>query len=161
VSSFLNCAISVVWSLVVVVAVSPGVLAAILPLSLSYYYIQVWVGGGGSPHSCAGGVPLARGWHPAQQHLVYREGSFSGCCWLQRACLCPPGCPLPPDPLHPLLPRDQAPGQPGPQPHFRVRMQSPVQPCFVLWGSCRASLGAAAVLCRELSGAFVLACGLN
>ncbi|PSC76242.1 multidrug resistance-associated 1 isoform X1 [Micractinium conductrix] len=40
VSSFLNCAVSVVWSLVVVVAVSPGILAAILPLSVSYYFIQ-------------------------------------------------------------------------------------------------------------------------
>ncbi|KAL4446696.1 hypothetical protein ABPG77_007940 [Micractinium sp. CCAP 211/92] len=40
VSSFLNCAISVLWSLIVVVAVSPGILAAILPLTLSYYYIQ-------------------------------------------------------------------------------------------------------------------------
>lgn len=32
---------SVLWSLIVVVAVSPGILAAILPLTLSYYYIQV------------------------------------------------------------------------------------------------------------------------
>lgn len=32
---------SVLWSLVVVVAVSPGILAAIFPLSLSYYFIQV------------------------------------------------------------------------------------------------------------------------
>lgn len=32
---------SVLWSLVVVVAVSPGIVAAILPLSASYYYIQV------------------------------------------------------------------------------------------------------------------------
>ncbi|PRW33949.1 ABC transporter isoform A [Chlorella sorokiniana] len=40
VSSFLNCAVSVLWSLVVIVAVSPGIVAAILPLSLSYYYIQ-------------------------------------------------------------------------------------------------------------------------
>ncbi|KAI3434886.1 hypothetical protein D9Q98_002940 [Chlorella vulgaris] len=40
VSSFINCAISVLWSLVVVVAVSPGILAAIFPLSLSYYFIQ-------------------------------------------------------------------------------------------------------------------------
>ena len=41
VSSFLNCAVSVLWSLVVVVAVSPSILAAIVPLSVSYYYLQV------------------------------------------------------------------------------------------------------------------------
>lgn len=32
---------SVLWSLVVIVAVSPGIVAAILPLSFSYYIIQV------------------------------------------------------------------------------------------------------------------------
>ena len=37
-------ACSVVWSLVVVVAVSPGILAAILPLSVSYYFIQASIG---------------------------------------------------------------------------------------------------------------------
>ncbi len=47
VSSFLNCAVSVVWSLAVVVAVSPGVALAVAPLAWAYACVQVgavWVG---------------------------------------------------------------------------------------------------------------------
>ena len=40
VSSFLNCAVSVAWSIVVVLAVSPGVALAILPLAFVYTSIQ-------------------------------------------------------------------------------------------------------------------------
>ena len=40
VSSFLNCAVSVLWSLVVVVAVSPAIAATLVPLSLAYWVIQ-------------------------------------------------------------------------------------------------------------------------
>lgn len=40
VNSFLNCAVSVLWSLIVVILVSPGVLLALLPLSISYAWIQ-------------------------------------------------------------------------------------------------------------------------
>ena len=49
---------SVLWSLVVVVAVSPGILAAILPLSLSYYFIQASSGAGGAALPAA--VPQSR-----------------------------------------------------------------------------------------------------
>ncbi|GAB4815546.1 hypothetical protein N2152v2_002592 [Parachlorella kessleri] len=38
--SFLNCAVSVLWSLVVVVAVSPAIMGAIVPLAASYYWVQ-------------------------------------------------------------------------------------------------------------------------
>jgi ATP-binding cassette subfamily C (CFTR/MRP) protein 1 len=41
VSSFLNCAVSVVWSLAVVVAVSPGVALAVVPLAWAYARVQV------------------------------------------------------------------------------------------------------------------------
>jgi ATP-binding cassette, subfamily C (CFTR/MRP), member 1 len=40
VNSFLNCAVSVLWSLIVIILVSPGVLLALIPLSLSYAWIQ-------------------------------------------------------------------------------------------------------------------------
>jgi len=40
VSSFLSCAVSVLWSLVVVLAVSPGVAVALIPLSWAYSAVQ-------------------------------------------------------------------------------------------------------------------------
>eukprot|EP00887_Chlorella_sp_A99_P003460 scaffold7.g3460.t1 len=40
VNSFLNCFVSVLWSLVVVVAVTPAILLAIVPLTLAYARIQ-------------------------------------------------------------------------------------------------------------------------
>ena len=40
VSSFLNCSVSVAWSLIVVLAVSPGVALTILPLGFVYYSVQ-------------------------------------------------------------------------------------------------------------------------
>jgi len=39
--SFLSCMSSVLWSLVVVVVVSPVMLAMLAPLSVCYYYLQV------------------------------------------------------------------------------------------------------------------------
>lgn len=40
VSSFLNCSVSVLWSLIVVVAVSPGIAAAFIPMAWLYQWIQ-------------------------------------------------------------------------------------------------------------------------
>ncbi|KAH7620070.1 putative ABC transporter C family member 10 [Nannochloris sp. 'desiccata'] len=40
VASFLNCAVSVLWSLVVVIAVSPGVAVALIPLGWAYSAVQ-------------------------------------------------------------------------------------------------------------------------
>lgn len=40
VSSFLNCAVSILWSLAVVIVVSPGIIFALVPLSISYGWIQ-------------------------------------------------------------------------------------------------------------------------
>lgn len=40
VASFLNCAVSVLWSLIVVVAVSPAVALALIPLTLAYSAVQ-------------------------------------------------------------------------------------------------------------------------
>jgi ATP-binding cassette subfamily C (CFTR/MRP) protein 1 len=40
VASFLNCAVSVLWSLVVVIAVSPGVALALIPLGWAYSAVQ-------------------------------------------------------------------------------------------------------------------------
>ena len=44
--SFLSCMSSVLWSLVVVVIVSPVMLAMLVPLSVAYYYLQVSRGAG-------------------------------------------------------------------------------------------------------------------
>lgn len=41
VSSFLTCLVSVVGAMLVVLAVTPAVLFAVVPLSLAYRYIQV------------------------------------------------------------------------------------------------------------------------
>ena len=66
--SLLSCFSSVVWSLVVVVVVSPIMLAMLVPLSLFYWYLQVGVcvcvlGREGKPQSpgrvCSGRGPCA------------------------------------------------------------------------------------------------------
>ena len=41
VSSFLTCAVSVLGAMLVVLAVTPGVLFAVIPLSIAYRYVQV------------------------------------------------------------------------------------------------------------------------
>ena len=40
VASFLNCAVSVLWSLVIVIAVSPWVALALIPLGIAYTFVQ-------------------------------------------------------------------------------------------------------------------------
>jgi uncharacterized membrane protein len=60
----------VLWSLVVVVAVSPGILAAILPLSLSYYFIQV---------SCGAGVMAVQGSLRNQRYFAISQPILLEC----------------------------------------------------------------------------------
>lgn len=62
------------WSLVVVVAVSPGILAAILPLSLSYYFIQV---------SCGAGVMAVQ-----RSLRLTCSVVFHNCLIIWHACIC-------------------------------------------------------------------------